>query len=331
MRLFAFPLAFALITSVTQIAGCGNDDSNPTIQSNSTAEKSDRPMTEAELREEKSRRVFNPTPEERAEDEAKAKAETDKREAEARANEPVVTQLEEPGAAPAFTEYKNIEMGTQLMFLQSALSKQPLNSLDIVKGFNRRIGDYDLGDAEMSKLLGELVNEGDQFVQRDIAKKLDPILQKHAEEYKSVRYVKVVVTTSGALSAYDFDKQGFDFTPDMFNDEYKGSEEDRVKALRTGAPVIDRGTVFFSDNSQHHIVFSNGAEFRFIKVTDEATARTIEASLKNPGTDAIIYGYVESVQDGKKTKSDNYKHSVIKIQRVDLAEENGQPFYSYTN
>jgi len=324
MRLKAIPLSLAFVLA-TQIGGCG-DDTSSTAQSSPAAES--RPMTEAEIRKEKERRVYNPTAEERAEDEAR-------RQAEAHANDPVVTKLGEPGAAPAFTEYKEIAMGTQLVFLRSALTNQPISAIAVADGFAHRIGDYDLGDEEMSKLLGELVKERDQFAQRDIAKRLDPILQKHADEYKSVRYVKVSFPNVGALSGYDFDKQGFDFTPTPFNDVYAGSEQERIRALSTGAPVNDRGTVIFSDNRQYQAAFSNGGEFRFIKVTDEAAARAVEAVVKKRGTriDATVYGYVESLQDGQNTKSDGKKLTVIRIQRVDLSEESNPStvFYSYTN
>lgn len=326
MRLNALPLALALLATTLQIAGCGEDDAKSAAQSSSTAAKSDRPMTEAELREEKERRVYNPTPEERAEDEAR-------REAAAHANDPVVTQLAEPDSAPDFSEYKSIEMGTQLVFLQNALSDQPIDVLAIAGGFNYGIADYDLGDAQLSKLLGDFANTRDQFKQRDIAKQLEPILQKHVDEYKPIRYVKVTMTTRGALAAYDFDKQGFAFTPNAFNDASAG--DDRLDAIRQGKTFEDRGTVGFTDNRQYQVAFSNGSEFRFIKVTDEAVARAVEAVVKKPGTliEATVYGYVESIQDGLNEKSDDKKVSVIRIQRVDIADSKSpsKVLYSYTN
>lgn len=325
MRLNALPFALALLAAI-QISGCGDADNKSAAQP--SAAKADRPLTEAELRAEKERRVFNPTPEERAEDAAR-------KEAEERARQPVVTTLDEPPAAPDFSEYKAIQMATQLVFLQSALSNEPIDALAIAKGYSFGIAKYDLGDVELSKLLGEFVNTRDQFTQRDIAKRLEPVLQKHVDKYKPVRYVKVTMTTRDSLDAYNFDKQGFAFTPNAFNDVFAGTADERRELRRSGKTIIDRGTIGFTDNHQYQVAFENGRDFRFIKVEDESVARAIEAVVKRPGSriEATVYGYVESVQQGLNEKSDNEMLSVIKIQRLDIAdsEDPSKVLYSYTN
>ena len=184
-------------------------------------------------------------------------------------------------------------------------------------------------------MLSEFVNTKDQFTQRDIAKRLEPVLQKHVDDYKPVRYVKVSVTTGDSLGAYDFDKQGFAFTPSAFNDVFAGTAEERRELRRSGKTIIDRGTISFIDNLQYQVAFENGRDFRFLKVEDESVARAIEAVVKRPNSriEATVYGYVESVQQGLNKKSDDKMLSVIKIQRLDIAdsEDPSKVLYSYTN
>ncbi|MDT4875527.1 hypothetical protein FQZ97_1109010 [compost metagenome] len=106
------------------------------------------------------------------------------------------------------------------------------------------------------------------------------------------------------MSQYDFDKKGFAYTPGGFG----------------GA--TDRGYIGWADNLNYKVAFSNGSEFKFIKVEDESTARELESVIQKPGhrLSVTIYGYVDSVQVGRMKKSDEEMMSMITIQRLDVAD-----------
>lgn len=303
-----FLLASAL--SVMLIAGCGSDGAEK-----AAVKQAEKPMTEAERRAEKERRVFNPTDEERAADAAE-------REAEAKAIAPVDTQLGDPGPAPDFSAYKPIDMATQMVFMHTALKSEPIDVMAIANTFSVGISRYDIGDAELAEKLKSFQSTRDQFKRRDIAKEIEPLLQKHVDEYKSVRYVKIVMPYRDEMSQYDFDKKGFSYTPAAFNPVSNGTDSQANEAVRQGK-AYDRGVIGFIDNLKYVATFVNGSDFNFIKVEDEVAARELETVLQKPGSGLTItvYGYVDSVQVGDKRKSDGRMLSLIKIQRLDIADE----------
>ncbi|WAC45201.1 hypothetical protein OU997_03130 [Pseudomonas sp. SL4(2022)] len=296
--------------SIMLVAGCGGSDETE----KSAVKKPEAQMTEAEKKAEKERRVFNPTDEERAADAAA-------REAAAKAKLPAVSQLPEPGPAPDFSAYKPIVMGTQLVFLHNALKNEPIDAMAIAQTYTYGITRYDIGDADLSAKLGSFLNTRDQFKKNDIAKEIEPMLQKHVDEYTQVRYVKIQMPLTSDMHKYDFEKKGFSYTPAAFNDIFTGTDSQANEAVRQGKSY-DRGHIAFADNRTYVLAFSNGGEFNFVKVEDEAIARELEALIQKPGNklSITVYGYVDSLQVGEKKKNDGKILTNIKIQRMDIAD-----------
>lgn len=303
-------LLFSSVLSIMLVAGCGGGDDTE----KSALKQPERPMTEAEVRAEKERRVFNPTDDERAADAAA-------RDAEAKAKLPAVTQLAEPGPAPDFSAYKPVVMGTQLVFMHNALKNEPIDANAITQTYTYGITRYDIGDAELSAKLGSFVQTSDQFQKNDIVKEIEPLLQKHVDEYKQVRYVKIQMPLTSDMHKYDFEKKGFSYTPAAFNDVFTGTDSQANEAVREGKSY-DRGYIGFADNRTYVMTFINGSKFNFVKVEDEAVARELEALIQKPGNklSITVYGYVDSIQVGEKEKNDGKMLTNIKIQRMDVAD-----------
>lgn len=303
-------LASAL--SIMLIAGCGGGDETE----KSVIKKPEAQMTEAEKKAEKERRVFNPTDEERAADAAE-------REAAAKAKLPVVTQLPEPGPAPDFSAYKPVVMGTQLLYLHTALKNEPFDAAALMQTYTYGFDNYNIGDDNLSAKLKSYIKTKDQFLKQDLVKEITPLIQKNVDDYKQVRYVKIQLPYGQGLQKYDFDKKGFSYTPAFFNDVFTGTEDQANASVREGKSY-DRGYVTYGDNRTFALAISNGSEFNFVKVEDEAVARKVESVVQTLGTNfsAVVYGYVDSVQVGNKEKSDGKMMVNITIQRMDIVELN---------
>ncbi|WP_313517260.1 hypothetical protein [Pseudomonas sp.] len=307
-------LTSALLSSLLVIGGCSDDSDKEAVK-----KPADKPMTQSEIDAEKARRVFNPTAEERAQDQAEEAA----RQAKLDSKAPITVTLPAPGSQPDFADYKTVESGVDWTFIYNANQKTPDDALTLANSFGILAYKYDFGDAQLNELLTKFSETSDEFEKRDIAKQLEPVFARKIEENKGVRYVRLEVPdqTYKNLSGYDFDKKGFAYNADVFNAPNTMSERDKVSAMSRGRIVKEKGWISYSDNDNYSVSFSNGPRFQFLEATDETVARQLESYVKNnkPYT-AVVYGYVDELTRGRDENTDPQRYSSIHIQKLDIVD-----------
>lgn len=138
--------------------------------------------------------------------------------------------------AYALSNYRGVDSGNQLMFLFYALSDLPVDYDKIAQSYSR---DYQ--------------TTSDSFKKQDLLSALKPRIDSAIATAKDSRYV-VLTTPNAMLDAYDFHKKGFQLT----NVAQPGSYQ------------------YFFDNSNYTVEYTNSADYTFLKVGDEAAARSIE-------------------------------------------------------
>lgn len=139
--------------------------------------------------------------------------------------------------AYALTSYRSVDSGNDVMFLFYGLSNLPVDYDKIAQSYSR---DYQ--------------TTADSFKKQDLLTALKPRIDTAIAAAKDSRYV-VLTTPNAMLDAYDFNKKGFPLT----NVAQPGSYQ------------------YFFDNSNYTIEYTNGPDYTFLKVDDEATARSIES------------------------------------------------------
>ncbi|UVK98342.1 hypothetical protein [Pseudomonas sp. B21-048] len=305
-----FKTLSVLALAITLAACSEKEDEHP----KSAAHSPSQPMTQAEISKEKARRVYNPTPEERAQDEA----ERMQREAKLHADDPVSWTLPSPSSQPDFSQYVTLKSGTQMLYIYNGNKETPDDALTLANSFRYDLRtQYDLGDETLSSFLQKFASTNDQFSQRDIAKSLEPIFTKHIHDNLNTRYVMLDMPQAIPLSQYDFDKKGFSYAPSAFNAVNTQTAHEQSSSYAYGHEVKNRGDIKFGDNSSYALTFSNGPQFNFIPVEDEAAARVLESYVKQRKPYTVkVYGYVDSLIQGNDKKTDRQRTTVVAIQKL---------------
>lgn len=148
----------------------------------------------------------------------------------------------------------------------------------------------------------EYLTENDTFKKKDLLVTLKPSIDAEIAKAKNLRYI--VLEEGPMISSYDF----------------------ATKSFAIGNEIGAGGSGGYSDNSTH-FAYTNGDDFKSLKVTDEAQARKIEAlvtaqkgsiqSQLNGGVNTnmklVFYAYV---QDADPTDT-TVKLQIVKLQLVD--------------
>lgn len=133
----------------------------------------------------------------------------------------------------------------------------------------------------------------DGFRKQDILAAIKPRITGEIENAKTMRYLKI--PTDNPIGKYDFAQRAFPVTAHL-----------------------EKGGYFsWGDNNNYTISFSNGDQFKQLKVLDEEKARKIEAMLsKYQPVSMTIYAYAQDVDP-------NIKQIIAQIVRVQLTDQNG--------
>lgn len=231
----------------------------------------------------------------------------DKAEAQVKATalEPKIIALPDPGPAPDLSQYVDITQGNTTAFVFEAL-RGGAPSLDFLKMNLDSSG-------EVSELL-EGLSSPDRFVSRDAHAKFDANIGALIDKHKDVRYIRLEVAEylgSKLLKQYDFDRQGFEVDA---NGIFDGGEQ--------------RGWIS-GDSRGHRLLVKNGPEFKFISVTDEATARAIESIVTRGSLGdfrLVMYGYIDDLieaPENREPSTQAWRGLDIKVQRIELANSQG--------
>jgi hypothetical protein len=312
--------ALILAGCIGLTAGC-SDDSDSAKKAAPVAPK-DRPMTEKELRDEKSRRIFNPTPEERAEDQAAEAA----RQAELHKDDAVTTQLPAPDAAPALADYLPLEMGYTVLGLYNAYSPVPDTGYQVANNYGLvQENNMPVTDEQLGKYLVAFSHTRDEFERRDNAKAIEAIVQKQVDALKGKRYVKIDMPHP-EVATYDFEKLGFTQESNLYATPLTEEQVKKAQGMLSYGHRMppDRGHIQWSDVSEYKVELSNGQDYQFVPVADEQLARTLEKLSKSRKWAATAYGYVDGVKQGERKTTDTYRTVFVHVQQLDFYEE-GKP------
>lgn len=322
MKKVSIASALILASCIGLTAGCSDDSDSAKNAGHAASAPKDRPMTEQEKAAEKARRVYNPTPEERAQDQAEEAA----RQAALHKDDAVFTQLAAPGSSPALADYLPIEMGYNVFGLYNAFAPVPDTAYQVAANYGFvREGNVPVSDETLGKHLIAFSHTHDEFVRRDNAKAIEPILQKQVDAVKDKRYIKIDMPHF-SVTGYDFEKQGFFNKSNIYAAPLSEEEIKKARSMISyGHPMPpDRGQIVWSDLNAYRVELSNGSEYQFVPVADEQLARTLEKLGQTSKWAATAYGYLDAVKQGDTKITDSNRTVYVHVQQLDFYEE-GKP------
>ncbi|MCP8465392.1 hypothetical protein NK553_15690 [Pseudomonas sp. ZM23] len=297
------------------LSGCNGEDKPAAAQpaQSSASQAPSKPMTEAEIAAEKRRRVFNPTPEERAQDAAE--------EAARHADDSVTVTLADAGKNEDFGSYLEIDNGLDMALLYNSLTESPASPSAILEtNSGWTLFSYD--DKKLTDLLHKYGNARDSFDKRDIAAKIEPLIIAREDSLKKNRFVKIDLGSRTDLSKYDFDRKGFANNHSLFQVPDKSQMTERQKYLYGDIPLL-RPTISFSDVSNYNMGVTNGKEFQFLPIEDEQVARKLEKYVAERKQYSItIYGVVNELRQGKLKKTEPQRTMYMTVQKMVIWDTN---------
>lgn len=290
------------------LAGCDSGDKSATAQQAQPAasQAASKPMTEAEIAAEKRRRVFNPTPEEQAEDRAK--------EAAKHVNDSVTIALADAGKNEDFSSYLELSNGLDTALLYNSLTETPASVGGILAAGGVGWSLYGYDDKKLTDLLHQYGKSRDAFDQKDIADKIEPLLNARSEAMKKGRFVKIDLGTSTDLATYDFDRKGFANGEKLFKTPQEKTA--KQKELYGDEPYL-RPTISFGDLPAYKVGLTNGQAFQFLPVEDETAARKLQKYISDhKKVNITIYGVVNELRQGEYKKTEPQRTMYLTVQKL---------------
>ena len=173
-------------------------------------------------------------------------------------------------------QYTPLTSGNQLMFLYYGLSSMPVDYEKIAQKYSQ-----------------EYRSTSDVFKQKDILNALKPRIDAEIAQAKNNRYF--MMRGDANLSNYDFNAEDFP---------------------NNDALLSSGGYGYFYDNNGYHYSFTNGADFKMLKVADEAKARQIEGMVnKYPSMKIVYYAYAQDIDPNSMT----VKAQIVKVKLLDAS------------
>lgn len=171
-------------------------------------------------------------------------------------------------------QYVELTSGNQVMFSYLALAGMPIDYKEVASVYSP---DY--------------ARQSDEFRKNDLLTALKPKIDAAAADAGQRRYVKMVIDSP--IDKYDFEKKGFPLN---------------------GAIWESGSYRYFGDNSAYKIGFLNGASFRYLNVSNEDAARTIEAlRSKYDGLHLVLYAFAQQADITSKV----VKADIVKVALLD--------------
>lgn len=176
------------------------------------------------------------------------------------------------------SEYRLVSDSNAVMFTYYALSDVPPDYPKILMSFSN-----------------EYRSSNDEFRKQDILKGLQPKVDQEISEAKAGRYLKVKFD-GFSIDKYDFTSQGFPQREIQENSNFGW---------------------YGSYSANYRLEFTNGDEFKLLKVSNEQLARTIEDKRsRHEGFDVVLYIYAQDVDM-------NNSHVKAKIMKLSLQDKHG--------
>jgi hypothetical protein len=176
--------------------------------------------------------------------------------------------------ATPLASYVELTSGHQIMFAYLAMAAMPIDYKEIAASYSQ---DY--------------ARTNDEFRKNDLLNALKPKIDAEVAKAGAGRYVRMSI--DNPIGKYDFEKKGFPLENGIWE---------------SGA------TRYFHDNSNYRLGFSNGDAFRYLTVTSEESARTIEGLRSQyQALQLVIYGYTQDADLSNKT----VKAEIVKVALID--------------
>lgn len=161
--------------------------------------------------------------------------------------------------------YKEITHNNELMFIYYGFPNAQVDHNRILENFS-----------------AEYRATSDPFKRGDLSKSLKPKLQQEIESNRNDRYIKMNVKLFNKLSHYDFGLKGFPQKAVLNNTNF-GWNSNEWK---------NKGVIITS----YLVKFTNGDDFKVLKVNDEGVARKIEEKRnKLEKMNLVVYGFVQGI------------------------------------
>jgi hypothetical protein len=297
--LSSITLALTVAFSAVLLSGCGDEKSAAKPDTRTEAQK-------------KSDEVYNPTPEQKAKQEAERQARID-------ADKPRSIEFSNPGISED-TNYTDIGKITVAFKIYNARRNWEETPDDIADSSAVQIY-YDGIDRKLFDLEQKRAHTSDGFQKADIAKEMATVVSSISEPYKNVQLVKASFDSEFiGLKPYDFTLKGFKVGEEFFTDKIGLSEDDKHNmSYGNGLKVAPSKAVVSNRPLYYNFGFFNATNDTFIKVDDEQVARKIEAARNTAKVD--IYGFVQSIQRKRVNGADQKDRYVyIQPQRIDIRD-----------
>jgi len=177
--------------------------------------------------------------------------------------------------------YKEVLSNNDLMFTYYALSKEPPDYTKITSNYALQYW-----------------ATNDQFKRRDLIESQKPEIDKEIAARKDARYVKLKVNATWKVHKYDFDKKGFPQVAVTNQSQFGWDSKEWV----------NRNKIAIS----YFATFTNGDDFKILKVEDERVARLIEEK-NHEEMSLIVYGFVQGID----TQEPLLRVQVLKMSLLD--------------
>lgn len=178
--------------------------------------------------------------------------------------EVVAAALPKADRATSLESYVQINDGNQFMWSYLSLAKLPIDYKEIAGVISN---DYRYAS--------------DEFKKNDLLTAIKPRIDAEIAKAVSQRYIKLVIDRP--LEKYDFEQKGFPVDGSVWQ---PGSYR------------------YYNNNPAYKLSFTNGSNFRYLKVESEADARNIETSRsKYDAMTLTVYAYIQDADISNKSVS----------------------------
>jgi hypothetical protein len=282
-------LASVVALNLALISGCGQEaPPAPKADTRTAAQK-------------KADEIYNPTPEQKAQQEAARQARID-------ADKPRRMDFADPGVAD---ESKYVDVGATFVAYKvyNALRDWEESPADIAKS-TFVLQQYNGVDPRIPPISKKLQTVSDAFEKSDAEKQLAGIAAEISQPYKETRWVKISLPSKTiGMIGYDFGLKGFVVAKELFTDKLSYTDLDRKFSSYSDPHVQPIKAYVNNAPTDYKIGFTGVSDKTLIKVEDEQLARKIETA--RPEANVEFYGYIESVQRRRLNGQDQKERYIL--------------------
>lgn len=256
--------------------------------------------------------IFNPSPEQKA-----------AQEAERNAALPLTNELEELPKAPReqYTSMDDPLMPMRLYTAHRNWEEKAELVADDLQYLRPQVG----VPTEFSDLTVKYKKVENAFDKADLAKAIDSFAKAEAAKLNGNRLVKVDLNRQAGIMPYDMDSQTFTIDTSLFTDKLTYTDAESRSVGRERLPPV-KGHLY-NGGVEFRYTFTGATSLETVKVEDTAIARSVEGARQN--AKLVVYGYVKRTQR-KHLKGVPYDNPHLYIQPhfVDIVDQGGNVLHT---